>query len=383
MIWAEFLFWLSCFLICHTYLLYPLSLMVFSAYFARQRRKDEKLTPSVSMLIPAYNEASVIEQKIKNCRELDYPRDKLEILIGSDGSTDRTNELAQKNTEGMIRFNAFEQRRGKAAVLNDLARLARGEILVFSDANSMYRPDAIRRLVASFGADRVGGVCGRLALLNASGRSEAEGERLYWDYENYLKYLEGKIQTVFGANGAIYAIRRNLFGELSTQTIVIDDFVIPMRIVKMGYDVVYEKDAVAWEFTAPNVRSEFKRKVRIGAGNFHSIRDIVSLLNPLRGFIAFGLWSHKITRWLAPFLLIAAFAAAAQLRSEAFYKEFFFIQLIFYGVVIIAWVLDCLNFRVRWLVYPYYFVMANLALLIGFFKFLMGTQKPTWVRVER
>jgi len=383
MIWAEFLFWLSCLLICHTYFLYPLSLMVFSAFFARQRHKDEKLTPSVSMLIGAYNEEAVIEQKIKNCRELDYPRDKLEILIGSDGSTDRTNELAQKNTEGMIRFNAFEQRRGKAAVLNDLARLARGEILVFSDANSMYRSDAIRRLVAHLGDERVGGICGRLVLLNASGRSEAEGERLYWDYENYLKYLEGKIQTVFGANGAIYAIRRNLFSDLTTQNIVIDDFVIPMRIVKAGYDVVYEKDAVAWEFAAPNVRSEFKRKVRIGAGNFRSIRDIASLLNPLRGFIAFGLWSHKIIRWFVPFLLIAALVATAQLRSVGFYKELFFIQITFYGVVIIAWALDSLNLNVRWLVYPYYFAMANLALLVGFFKFLMRTQKPAWGRVER
>lgn len=380
---VEILFWLCSLLILYTYIGYPFVLFIISRFVRKARRANELHTPSVSVLIGAYNEEAVIEDKIKNCLAIDYPKDKLEILIGSDGSTDQTNRILRTNAGGAIRFTEFAQRRGKAAVLNDLVRMAKGEVLVFSDANSMYRPDAVKRLVSSFVDQNVGVVCGRLILLNHEGKAEAEGERLYWDYENYLKYLEGTIKSVLGANGAIYAIRSELFSELPTDKVVTDDFLISMRIVQAGYVVVYEKTAVAWEYTSPNVRDEFKRKVRIGAANFHGIRHILPLLNPLNGFIAFGLWSHKIIRWIVPFLLIGIFVTSLLLLDKAFYRIAFFAQAIFYGMVLIAWVMDHLKLQIRLLIYPYYFVMANLALLVGFFKFITNSQKPTWTRVER
>jgi len=383
MFWAEFIFWLSAFLIFHTYVGYPLVLVVLSTFFAKQRTSGENDLPTVSMIVAAYNEESIIEEKLKNCQTLDYPPEKLEILIGSDGCTDRTNEIAHKYVNDKIRLDAFAQRRGKAAVLNDLARAACGEVLVFSDANSMYKSDAVRRLVGFFADTKVGGVCGRLVLLGHGGKVEADGERLYWDYENYLKYLEGRIRTVIGANGAIYAIRRELFRELPTQEIVTDDFVIALRVVQAGFDVAYEKDAVAWEYASPNVRAEFKRKMRIGAANYFGIRRVLSLLNPSNGFVAFGLWSHKIIRWVAPFLLIAIFAANLFLLNQTFYLFFFVAQTTLYGAALIAWIFDRLGKPIRWLVYPYYFVMANLALLIGFFKFVINSEKPAWARVAR
>ncbi len=383
MAWTEFIFWLSAFLIFHTYIGYPFVLVVLSVFSAKLRVYDENYLPTVSMIFAAYNEDSIIEEKLENCKALDYPAEKLEILIGSDGCTDRTNEIARKNINDRIQLKAFTQRRGKAAVLNDLAGAAHGDILVFSDANSMYKGDAIRRLVGFFADKKVGGVCGRLVLFSHGGKLEADGERLYWDYENYLKYLEGRIKTVIGANGAIYAIKRELFRALPTQEIITDDFVIALRVVQAGQDVIYEKDAVAWEYTSPNVRTEFKRKMRIGAANYFGIRHVLSLLNPFKGFVAFGLWSHKIIRWIVPLLLLAIFTANLFLLNQAHYRFVFVAQTIFYGIALVAWILDRLGKPIRWLVYPYYFVMANLALLVGFFKFVMNSEKPAWTRVER
>jgi cellulose synthase/poly-beta-1,6-N-acetylglucosamine synthase-like glycosyltransferase len=307
----------------------------------------------------------------------------LEIIIGSDGSQDRTNEIIGKYAGKQIRLAEFAARRGKAAVLNSIAQMAQGEILIFSDANTMYRRDAVARLAPHFADAQVGGVCGRLMLLSQNGQIEAKGERFYWDYESYLKHLEGKIKTVLGANGAIYAIRRELFAALPAHKVVMDDFLIPLRVVQHGYDIVYDKDAVVCEFTAPNLRAEFKRKVRIGAANFHGIREILPLLNPLKGFVPFGLWSHKIIRWAVPFLLIAMFVANLTLLGVSFYNITFMLQAGFYLLALVAWRLDRLDIHAPFLVYPYYFAVVNLALLVGFFKFVTKAQKPAWARVER
>lgn len=383
MTWAEILFWLSCCLIFYTYLGYPTLLLGMSIFAAKRRRMDDDHLPSVTMLIAAYNEEAVIEEKLKNCLALDYPPDKLEIIIGSDGSQDRTNEIIAKYAGKQIRLAEFAARRGKAAVLNSIAQMAQGEILIFSDANTMYRRDAVARLVPHFADVQVGGVCGRLVLLSQNGQIEAKGERFYWDYESYLKHLEGKIKTVLGANGAIYAIRRELFAALPAHKVVMDDFLIPLRVVQRGYDIVYDKDAVVCEFTAPNLRAEFNRKVRIGAANFHGIREILPLLNPLKGFVSFGLWSHKIIRWAVPFLLITMFVANLMLLGVSFYNTTFMLQAGFYLLALIAWRLDRFDIHVPFLIYPYYFAVVNLALLIGFFKFITKAQNPAWARVER
>jgi len=381
--WVEIIFWLCCFLVMYTYILYPALLLGLSIFRRKYRRVDEDYFPTVSLLIAAYNEEAVIAEKMKNCLALDYPKDKLEVLVGSDGSDDQTNAIVANYSQDRIKLFPFQQRRGKAAVLNDIAAAAQGEILIFSDANSMYRRDAVVRLAPHFADSKVGGVCGRLVLLSEAHQIDAEGERFYWDYENYLKHLEGKLKTVFGANGAIYAIRRHLFQALPSHKVVADDFLIPLKVVESGYDVVYDKDAVACEFAAENLSAEFKRKVRIGAGNFHGIREILPLLNPRRGFVAFGLWSHKIIRWLVPFFLLTIFGANFALLGRLVYDVLFVLQLFFYGVAFMSWQLDRRGTQLPILIYPYYFVTVNIALLLGFFKFLTGSQKPAWARTER
>ena len=384
MSWTESLFWISGGLILYTYIGYPVFLFILSFFKSPHRTKDPNNLPPVSMLIAAYNEEVILEEKLRNCLSLNYPREKLEIIIGSDGSNDRTNEIVQQYEEQGIRLISYPIRRGKAAVLNNIVQMAQGEILVFSDANTIYSPDALMLLVQHFGDTWVGGVCGRLVLLNQAGKSENRGEQIYWGYENYLKYLEGKIKTVVGANGAVYAIRKKYFKPLPCDKAIMDDFLIPLSIVQQGYDVVYDRDAVAYEFVAPNMKSEFKRKARIGAANFHGIREILPLLNPTRGFIAIGLWSHKIIRWIVPFLLITIFMANIYILELApLYKALFAIQVFLYGLGFIAWILDRLNIPLPLLGYPYYFVVVNLALLAGFVKFLTRSQKPVWARVDR
>lgn len=383
MVLLELTFWLCTLLIFHTYIGYPLLLLTLSIFAPTRRRRDEDYLPAVTMLISAYNEEVTIAEKMENCLRLNYPRDRLQIVVGSDASSDATEAIVRQYAGEQIELVSFSQRRGKASVLNDLVERARGEILVFSDANTMYKRDALHRLVAHFGDPRVGGVCGRLILLNKNGQIDAEGEKVYWDYENYMKYLEGKVRTVFGANGAIYAIRRELYERLPSHKAVMDDFLIPLKVVMKGYDVVFDKDAIVWENTAPNLKLEFLRKVRIGAANFNGIRDILPLLHPKRGFIALGLWSHKIIRWIVPFLLLILFFSNLFLLGRPIYDIFFSLQVLFYGAALLAWRAE--KCRARWpiLVYPYYFVVVNAALFIGFFRFLTKSQQPAWIRVER
>lgn len=380
---AELLFWLSGLLIVYTYLLYPAILFCASHLIFRKRAGDEHHQPAVTMVIAAFNEERIINEKIRNCLAVVYPAAKLEVLIGSDGSNDRTNEIVRSSPHSNIKLVAFDRRRGKAAVLNDLVQMAAGEVVVFSDANTMYSDDAIAQMMPHFADQQIGGVCGRLVLLNENGKLDAEGERAYWDYENWLKFLEGKVRTVIGANGAVYAIRKSLFDKLPTHKVVMDDFLIPLNIVRQGYDVVYDAEAVVCEYAAPTLQAEFRRKVRIGAANFHGVKEILPLLNPARGFVAFALWSHKIIRWFVPFFLIVLLITNLTLLPQPPYQIPLGLQVVLYVMAAVYWLISKFGRQLSILVFPYYFVVTNFALLVGFFKFLTNSQKPAWARVER
>lgn len=380
---ARIVFWLGLVTILYTYVGYYLILLVWSRVRPRTRGKQDGFMPTVSMVVAAYNEEKVIRDKIDNCRALDYPEERIEFLFGSDGSTDATVELIRSCGVPNVRLLAFPQREGKARVLNKLVPEARGEVLVFSDANTIYQPDALRKMMAHFADPSVGGVCGYLRLISPDRRASSQGEAVYWDYENRLKEMEGRIKTVFGATGGIYAIRRELFVPLPTHKMVNDDFLIPLRIVEQGYDVVYEGQAVATEYTSPRVKGEFLRKVRIGAANFNVLPEIRSLLHPRRGYVAFGLWSHKLLRWLVPFMLIFLLVANLCALGAPFFNYFFFVQGVFYLLVILGWLLSLVGVRLGVVTYAYYFVAIHMGLLVGFFKFLVGGQPSAWTRVER
>ena len=376
------LFWVCVGLILYTYFFYPVLIVVWALLFPRPSRVDESALPHVSMLVAAYNEEDVIERKLQNCRELDYPADRIEFLFGSDASSDRTPEILNAGSSPQVRPFLFQERAGKASVLNKIEPQATGVILVLSDANTMYRSDAVRKLVRHFADSKVGGVCGRLELADPSGSAGGQGGGLYWRYENMLKASEGAVSTVIGANGGIYAIRKELFRPVPTDRVLMDDFIIPLRAVEEGYRVVYEPEAVGTENMSPNMHGEFRREVRIAAANFKAFPYILGLLNPFSGFASLALWSHKVLRWIVPFLALAALSSNLLIVRRAWvYAALLAVQALVYLGALLGCAEDRLSSRRNVFAPFYYLVAMNLALLLGFFRSLTRTQRAAWERV--
>jgi poly-beta-1,6-N-acetyl-D-glucosamine synthase len=302
-------------------------------------------------------------------------------MIGLDGCTDATADLIASESNGKIKVFEFKKRRGKAAVINDLVLAARSEILVFSDANTMYEPDAVGNLVRHFAEEKIGGVCGNLELIAFNKKIGSVGESGYWKYENKLKSMEVNIWRTIGATGAIYAVRRSLYKELPIVTNVTDDFIIPLGIVEKGYRMVYDREAKGHESTTPNPKDEFSRKVRIGTANSFVLGYLKHLLNPRWGFISFALWSHKVIRWFVPLLMIPALLTNVALYAIGDVPVYTFLlvsQIIFYGAALIGHILDKYNVSLGILGFPYYFVSMHYGLFVGMIKFLVKRRQPTW-----
>ncbi|RKG72516.1 glycosyltransferase family 2 protein [Corallococcus terminator] len=390
---AEVFFWCAALALVHTYFLYPLSLFALEGMAqvfqnARRMRSGDAARasapagplPSVSLVVAAYNEAGCIEQKLQNSLALDYPADRFEVLIGSDGSSDGTDGLVQKCTDPRVRLSPAA-RAGKTTVLNRCIPSAHGDIVLLSDANTMIDADAVRKLVRHFEDPEVGAVCGKLRLYNPTKQDYEESA--YWSYESLIKMYEGKRGAVVGANGGLYAIRRSLFTQLPASTIV-DDFVIPLRIMEAGYKVNYEENAVAHEETTEDYGKEFGRRARIAAGNFQSLKLVPGLLLPTAGFPAFAFWSHKLLRWCAPALMVAALLANLFLLDSTFYQVTLLGQTLFYALAFMgksAVFKSGIAKRVASV--AYYFVTMNMAIAVGFWRFLRNSQRAAWDRTAR
>jgi cellulose synthase/poly-beta-1,6-N-acetylglucosamine synthase-like glycosyltransferase len=390
---VELIFWLCALGVLHTYLFYPLLLVALAAirgavadlrYVAgtsdRRQAAEPLSLPSVSVVVAAWNEADVIGSKVQNSLALDYPKEKLEVVVGSDGSDDGTDQIVAACTDDRIRLAGSTQRTGKVGVLNRTIPTASGEIVVLSDANTMFDRHAIRKLVRHFRNPRVGAVCGRLRLYNPKA-SDYE-ESAYWVYESFLKLHEGKRGAVMGANGGIYAIRKNLFTPLPPNTIC-DDFVIAMRCLQRGYDVIYDPEALAIEETTEDYAKERMRRVRIAAGNFQSLGLVGDLLHPRHGFAAFAFFSHKLLRWLVPFLLAFAFLANLSLLQRPFYQATFAAQVLFYWLAVIGYAVRLPGPIGKLASVARYFVEMNVGMAQGFVRYLRRTQKVTWQRTAR
>ena len=385
-------FWLSIGLLFYTYAGYPIALILAASFKqvtsdlryglgrrTRRAGRDLVAPPRVSIVFAAHNEAAVIAQKLRNCARLDYPVEALEILIGCDGCTDATAALARSAAMPNVSVYEFSERSGKPGVLNKLLPRARGEIVVFCDANTEFEPDAIRRLVRHFRDPQIGCVCGELRLRS---RGTPNGEQLYWRFETLLKFLESRLDMLVGANGGLFAIRRSLFVPVPADGIV-EDFLIAMNVRAAGYRVVYDPEAIGWEEVAPNARQEFRRHVRIGAGNFHALRYTWRLLNPMAGAVALAFWSHKVCRWLGPLIMVTAQISAAALVSEPLYAA---AAVAGAGLVLLALVGHRLNLRaLSWAPasIAYHFLAMNLALLLGLLAFVRGTQSVVWTPTAR
>lgn len=386
---TEIIFWICLFLIVYTYVLYPVVLFAIASVVQTWRdlryalKRDDRRTrfgelPTVSIIIPAYNEEGVIREKLENATTVDYPKDKLEVIVVSDGSTDRTNEIVSQFGQG-VKLIVQPQRSGKPAGLNRGIAEATGEVVVITDANTMFSPTAVRYLVRHFRDETVGAVLGDLACIPME---SFKLEHRYWNYERMLKFLESRIGAVLGGQGGIYAIRRSCYHPIPNETWV-DDLVIGMLIKQAGYRVIYDTEAQAYEQTTSSVEAEFVRKARIAAGDFQSFAFTWRLLNPLRGSIAFSFWSHKVLRWLSPFFMIAVLVANLFLLNHRLYQITFALQLILYGSGVLGYLTRNIPILSKLLALPYYFLFMNLALLVGFFRWLTGSQRVTWQRIGR
>jgi cellulose synthase/poly-beta-1,6-N-acetylglucosamine synthase-like glycosyltransferase len=367
----ELVYWVSVLLVLYPNFIYPGVLFLLRSS-APKGRNPGALGP-VALVCSVFNEEKVIARKIENFYLLDYPE--VELYLGLDGCSDSTlTEIRRAIRDNRVKVFEFP-RGGKVCVINALMEQVRQPYVVMTDANSMFRPDAVSNLLASLGKG-VGVVCGRLVLLDEDG---ASGEGIYWRLETFIKKRESLFGSVIGANGAIYLFRRELFEPLPTTTIN-DDFSISMRIVEQGYAAVYAEDAVAEELQITTDAEEFRRHVRDAAGHFRALLYLRGLLNPLHGKSFFFYLSHRVLRWLGPFFLLSAFMSNALLLADRQYQALFATQCLGYGIMVVTY-----WFRIRWkpLYILSYFILLNLAIMVGFFKNLLSLQQTTWDSTRR
>lgn len=385
---AEIIYWLSFALLLGGYLAYPVVIWMIALIFKKNYKTNIDNLPKVSIIISAYNEESVIEDTIKNFLNLDYPRDKMEIIVGSDCSSDSTNDIIksfEREYPEIVKGAIFTERRGKSAVLNDLVKMAKNDILVFADANTIYQKDALRELVKYYEDSRVGGVCGRLILLDTEDSKRAGNEeKRYWDVESWIKNNEGNLGILIGANGGIYSIRKNNFSPIPTDIPVMDDFFISLKVLLNGKDFVYEKNAKAFEYVAPDVDTEYRRKVRNNAINITSLKYLYKLLFPKYGIISPAFFFHKIARWFSPVLLIILFISNFFVFNIClFYKLTLFGQIIIYSFAVIGWILNYLKVKIAIFNLPFFFVLTNVALMHGILRIISGKNTAYWQSTKR
>jgi cellulose synthase/poly-beta-1,6-N-acetylglucosamine synthase-like glycosyltransferase len=381
--WLKIVFWISAGLLIYVYIGYPVVLHFFSRWFPLREKLAPFALPRVSLLISAYNERGVISKKLDNSLGLDYPRELLEILVVSDASNDGTDELINKYAEEGVRLVRQSERLGKSSGLNLGVSAASGEVLLFSDANAMYKTDAIGKLVSHFADAKVGYVVGNARYLEQGGLlPSAECEGIYWKLETWLKQRESQFGSVVGGDGAIYAIRRDLYFPLRPTDI--NDLLNPLQIIARGYRGVYEPEAVCYEEAGESFQKEFHRKARIVGRSLNAVWRAAVVLRPwTQPRHWFALVSHKLLRWFAPVFLPLSLAASLCLWHSVFYRVAAILQMAFYVLALGGYLAAARSAVPRLLHIPYYFCVVNLASLLGVSQFFRGRLSPTWKTIRQ
>ena len=394
-LWIEIIFWIALFIVFYTYLGYGIVLYLlvkvkelFVKPIKRKLPEDSTL-PEVTLFITAFNEEEVVDEKMKNSLELDYPEDKLHIVWVTDGSNDGTNEQLRTRWEGKATVLFQPERQGKTAAMNRGMKLINTPIVVFTDANTMVNQEAIREIVLAFEDTRVGCVAGekRIAVQTRDGAA-AGGEGIYWKYESTLKALDARLYSAVGAAGELFAVRRELFEEMEQDTLL-DDFILSLRIAMQGYTIAYCTEAYAIESGSADMHEEEKRKVRIAAGGLQSIWRLRPLLNPFRyGILSLQYVSHRVLRWsLTPILLFLLLPLNALLlcmgASCEIYGTILILQILFYILGLGGYYLSTRQIKNKLLFIPYYFLFMNVNVLkgIGYLRKKRGT--GAWEKAKR
>jgi cellulose synthase/poly-beta-1,6-N-acetylglucosamine synthase-like glycosyltransferase len=385
MAFLEGLFWASVFLVFYNYAGYALIAYLLNAL----KRKKGNVTakgyyPTVSFLVAAYNEEDCIEKKIRNSLEQEYPADKIEFIFITDGSTDATPDIVQGFSP--VKLLHSPERKGKTAALNKAVLVAQNEIVFFSDANTLLNKEAIKKMVRHYKNPEIGGVSGEKKVLSLTENAE-NSEGLYWKYESFLKKIDSDFHSIVGAAGELFSVRKDLYESMPPE-VILDDFVISMKVAQKGYRILYEPEAYAMELPSASMKDEKKRKVRIAAGGFQAIAMLPqALLFWKHPKLSFLYLSHRVLRWaVSPFCLVLALGSSFLLTlfpNTLVYKILFLLQAVFYLGAFIAQVFPFLTKRVRILKPAYYFIFMNISVIQGFFRFLLGKQSSTWEKVKR
>jgi len=374
---AELLFWLSVGALIYTYLGYPLLLVVVSKLRPRLVAKRE-FSPTVSVIITAYNEEQDLARKLENTLSLDYPKDLVEVIVASDCSTDGTDEIARSFAARGVSLLRQGQRLGKTAAQNAAVEQARGEIILFSDATTMYQPDVLRLMLPAFADSTVGCVAGRLIYVDPSESNVGRGAKSYWGYETFLKQHESRVCSLIGASGCLYAVRRSAYVPLYSEAC--SDFIIATKMVEQGLRAVFEPEAVCTEDTNRGSDRELRMRVRVITQTFTDLWRHRAMMNPFKsGFYAVQLISHKVMRYMMAFCLCITLLTSAVLAfSSRFFMLVFGVQVALYLTAACSWLLERAGVRSRVLAFPQYFVLTNLATIAACYQFICGERYASW-----
>ena len=370
----KILFWVSLTVIIYTYFIYPVLIYLLSLFY-KKHIIGKYHYPTVSVIISVYNEEGYIREKIKSLLELDYPEKRIEILIGSDGSTDATDKIASEFAGARMRLIREEIRKGKPSMLNQLVTQAKGEILVFTDARQKLDKLAIQELVKNFSDAKVGSVSSALFYENED--QSAAGLGLYWKYEKFIRHSESRMGSMLGATGALYAIRKELYPLLPCE-LILDDVYIPLKIIAAGYRAIFEPKAKVFDKIFKDPRTEFLRKARTLAGNYQLSVYFKELFNPLKGKISWQFFSHKFLRLVVPFLLISLFTSNLFIQELSYYI-FLYAQILFYLFAFLGSIFKNKN---KLLDISHMFCIMNAAAIYGLYKYLAGRQSVLWEKSQ-
>jgi cellulose synthase/poly-beta-1,6-N-acetylglucosamine synthase-like glycosyltransferase len=373
----QMIFWICVALLAYIYVGYPLLVYLVGVLFPKKVAVGP-FEPKVTILITAFNEEASIRNKLENTLQIEYPREKTEVIVASDGSTDRTDEIVKSFSDRGVRLFRQEGRVGKTETQNNAVKAATGEIILFSDATTTYQKDVFDTILPSFADPKVGCVAGRLVYVDDENTSVGHGLMSYWSYETFLKTAESRATSLIGASGCLYAVRRSAYEPMYPEAC--SDFLICMSIYRKGLRSVFAPEAVCYEVTNKRAGHELRMRVRVIAQTFTDLWRNRDMLNPLKsGFYGIQLFSHKLMRYSVPFVLVTLFATSAVLSVKTpFFAGILIIQIAFYLLALGGWLVESTGRHLGLVAIPFYFVLANLASAVAFYKFVRGETYTRW-----
>lgn len=378
---------ISSILVVYNLIIYPIAIILVSKFKTITSHRSlinssSTLLPSVTFIIAAYNEQDVIEQKIRNTLDIDYPEELFEIIVVSDGSNDKTSNIVEKyRSEGVVGLHKPE-RRGKTAALNRAVKAAKGEIIVFSDANNDFNKDSVNNLVMHYNDKKIGGVCGLKKIKEGDDRESSEGDSLYWKYESEIKKAESNISSITCADGEIFSIRKELYTSID-ESIINDDAEITFNIIKKGYRVLYETGARSYELASVKISDDFNVKVRMIAGGFQTLQKHFEFLFLKPSWFSFTFFSHKTLRYITPELLVVILMGSLFSINNYYFLAYLILQIIFYLSAYIGWLKIKQKTEPGIFYIPFYFTIMNIAGLLGFIRYITGNQSVNWKKAKR